>query len=198
MTHSLAGHTVMRRPRSRARGAVAPCCAWSPQERLAGQRSRNAFPPNQPQRKIAHSLRTRGGAPGARAVVIQARGDRPRVLLDEIADSLVAIAAGLPGDDSQARETRREAVKILTAAGGGNHGIVGDARAARYPGAEVRLVTLVATATDVGIRFVALASVHMIVEHARFVPHLESTARLSNPVAHRAVTLLLDESGPAG
>jgi hypothetical protein len=148
--------------------------------------------------EIAQSLRARGGAPGALAVLTQARGDRPRSLLDEIADTLVAIAAGLPGDDSQARETRRQAVKTLAAAGRGKNGIVGVARAVKYPGAEARLMTLVATATDVGIRFMALAAVQMTVERARFVQHLESTARLSNPVAHKAVALLLDESGAVG
>lgn len=148
--------------------------------------------------EIAQSLRTRGGAPDARAVLTQARGDRPRALLDEIADTLVAIAGGLPGEDFQASATRREAVHILAAAGRGNNGIVGVARAVKYPGAEARLMTLVATASDVGIRFMALAAVQMLVERARFVQHLESAARLSNPVAHKAVALLLDESGPAG
>ncbi len=106
--------------------------------------------------EVAASLRRYGHAGGALAVLTQTRKPQARQTMDDIADSLVAIAATLPGNDSRASATRTAARTILKHAGMGVSGVVGIERGTPYAGASIRLMRLAETAEDIGIRGGAL------------------------------------------
>jgi len=148
--------------------------------------------------KVAAALRAHGYAPSALVVLTQAHGPRPRRTLDDIADTLVAIAVSVSGDDLLSSRARKEAVHLLAAAGVGHSGIVGVDRAIPYSGAVVRLMRIVETAGDVGVRGMALASLPLTSERHRLVGFLRDVARLQNAIAYHAVAMLVNECGPEG
>src|SRR5262245_1573817 len=94
---------------------------------------------------VAASLRKNGSVKGVAIVLTQARGPQSQQTMDEIADSLVAIAASFPGNDLRSAQTRLAATLALVQAGKGTSGIVGSDRAVPYSGASVRLMRLVET-----------------------------------------------------
>src|SRR5690349_8263075 len=88
--------------------------------------------------EVAARLRTRGDYGFALAVLTQARGPESRRKMDDMGDSLVAIATGLRGDDQTATATRAAAQAALMLAGMGETGIVGGERGTPYAGASDR------------------------------------------------------------
>lgn len=148
--------------------------------------------------EVAASLRTKGHVGGARAVLSQARGPKSQQQLDEIADTLVAIAAGFPGDDLRGGSTRLAALTTLVLAGQGDNGIVGLDRAVPYAGAAARLMLLAETAQDVGIRGGALSGLLALPSRSANLPFLRQVATSQNRVAWFAVYLLGNDTGPEG
>ena len=148
--------------------------------------------------QVARALRTKGHPAQARAVLTQARGPRSAHQMDEVADTLVSIAATLPGDDLRGTTTRSAALNALVAAGRGSSGIDEGKGAVRYAGAAARLMRLAETAQDVGIRAAAVLGLVQLPDSVRYFPFLRKVAASQDRVAKVAVTLLVFDTGPAG
>lgn len=102
--------------------------------------------------EVAVLLRSNRGAGAAAAVLSRANGPQSQKKMDEIADTLVAIAVGLDGDDLETGIARAIAAGTLARAGLGHTGIAEKERAIPYAGATPRLMRIVETPNDVGIR----------------------------------------------
>ncbi|MDP1860704.1 MAG: hypothetical protein Q8K82_18655 [Gemmatimonadaceae bacterium] len=148
--------------------------------------------------EVATLLRGHGHATGALAVLTQARGRQPQQKMDEIADSLVAIAVSFPGMDLRGAQTRGAAQATILLAGMGSSGIVGIDHAVPYVGAADRLMRIAETAEDVGMRGGALSGLTQLPNKTRLLPFLRHVAMSQNVVAWKAVTLLTEETGPEG
>ena len=149
--------------------------------------------------QVARALRTKGHPAQARAVLTQARGTRSAHQMDEVADTLVSIAATLPGDDLDGTSTRFAALSALVDAGRGSSGIDDEGKGAvRYAGAAARLMRLAETAQDVGIRAAAVLGLVQLPDSVRYFPFLRKVAASQDRVAKVAVTLLVFDTGPAG
>jgi hypothetical protein len=148
--------------------------------------------------EVAASLRGHGHASGALWVLTQAFRPQPRQKMDEIADSLVAIAVSFPGMDLRSVQTRGAAQSTLLLAGKGEGGTMGTRSAVPYVGAADRLMLMAGTAQDVGIRGAALQSLTELPDKTRLLPFLRQVATSQNRVAWVAVSLLTDETGPEG
>jgi len=148
--------------------------------------------------EVAARLRKSGQAGGAVAVLSQARGPEAAKKMDDIADSLVAIAVGFPGQDARGARTRGAALNALVLAGIGSSGVVGTSHGIPYRGAAERLKRISEAAEDVGIRATALLDLTKLPDRANLLPFLRQVATSQRPVADRAVTLLAEETGPDG
>jgi hypothetical protein len=148
--------------------------------------------------EVAALLRSRGDAGGALAVLTQVRGPQPQQNMDEIADSLVAIAVGFPGMDHRGVVTRAAAKETLLLAGLGYNGLVGIDRAVPYAGAADRLMIIAETSNDVGIRSGALRGLTLLPNKTGLFPFLRQVATSQNRAAWVAVSLLTKETGPEG
>lgn len=142
---------------------------------------------------VASLLRTQAHAGAALSVLRQAHGAVPKQSLDEIADSLVAIAATFPGMDLRGVQTRNAALTTLLLAGRGG---VDDA--VPYAGAVERLMRIAQTAQDAGIQASALRGLTQLQETRPLLSFLERVAQSDNVVAWVAVTMLTEETGAAG
>jgi hypothetical protein len=105
--------------------------------------------------EVAASLRRDGHAGKALLVLTQAGGRQPQQVMDEVADTLVAIAVSFPGNDASGASTRAVAQTTLLRAAKGESGAVGAGigRGIPYAGAADRFIRIAETAQDVGIRF---------------------------------------------
>lgn len=149
--------------------------------------------------QVATSLRTKGHPRQARAVLTQARGPRSAHQMDEVADTLVSIAATFPGDDFNGTSTRFAALSALVDAGRGSSGIDEGKGAVRYAGAAARLMRLAEIAQDGGgIRAAALLGLVQLPDSVAYFPFLRKVAASQDRVARVAVTLLVFDTGPAG
>lgn len=148
--------------------------------------------------EVASLLRTSGDPGAALSVLTQARGAQAQKKMDEIADTLVAIAISLPGSDQRSTSTRAIAQATLLQAGLGMTGIVGIDRGIPYSGATDRLMRLVETAQDVGIRGASLFALTQLPAERQLLPFLRKVATSQNPVAYRALTILTEETGTEG
>jgi hypothetical protein len=148
--------------------------------------------------EVATLLRTRGHAGAAQAVLTQAYSVQPQQKMDEIADTLVVIAATFPGDDFRGAHTRGAALITLLLAGQGSSGIVGINRAVPYAGAVDRLIRIAETAQDVGISGQALDALTKLPDKSRLLPFLRQIATSQNAAAWVAVGILIRETGPEG
>lgn len=147
---------------------------------------------------VAVSLRTKGHPGAALAVLTQALGPKSPQQMDDIADTLVAIATRLPGNDSLSFEIRTQALLTLIGAGQGDNGIVGVDHAVPYAGAAPRLRRVAEIAQDGGLRAGALGALMALPNRAAHLPFLEQLATSQNEVAHFAVSLLGNDTGPQG
>jgi hypothetical protein len=148
--------------------------------------------------EVAAGLRARGNSGAAVAVLAQARGPESRRKMDEIGDSLVAIAAGLPGHDRHATATRATALSALMLAGMGETGVVGIERGVPYAGAADRLMRIALTGQDVGVRASALRGLTLLPDRSKLFPFLRQVATSKHHIAYVALTLLANETGPEG
>ena len=161
-----------------------------------GQSQRSRLEPSAAE--VAVSLRTKGHAGAARTVLTQALRPKSPQELDEIADTLAAIAATFPGNDARGSATRMEALLSLSFAGQGDNGIVGVAHAVPYGGAAARLMRIAQTAQDVGIRAAALATLKSQPDRAKSLSFLQQVAKSQNEMAWVAVQILGNETGSEG
>jgi len=145
---------------------------------------------------VAASLRKNGSVPGVTIVLTQARGPQSQQTMDEIADSLVVIAASFPGNDLRSAQTRLAAQGALLRAGKGTSGIVGSDRAVPYSGAAVRLMRLVETADDIGIRGASLRALTELPDKRGLSEFLQKVATSRNRIAYMAIDLLYKEGEP--
>ena len=150
--------------------------------------------------QVATSLRTKGHPRQARAVLTQARGPRSAHQMDEVADTLVSIAATFPGDDLRGVSTRSAALMALVDAGRGSSGIDEGKGAVRYAGAAARLKRLAETAQGSDIRAVALLGLVQLPDSVAYFPFLAKVAasQTQGEEAQTAATLLVNDLGPAG
>lgn len=148
--------------------------------------------------EIAALLRTHGTYGAAVSTLTQARSPQPRQMMDEIADTLLALAISFPGTDARAASTRGAAQSAIILAGMGSSGLVGADRATPYRGAATRLMQMAESAEDVGIRAAALWGLTQLPNPGESLPFLRRIAISQSPVAYRAVTLLARETGPEG
>ncbi|MDP1860487.1 MAG: hypothetical protein Q8K82_17555 [Gemmatimonadaceae bacterium] len=149
--------------------------------------------------QVAISLRTKGHPRQARAVLTQARGPRSAHQMDEVADTLVSIAATFPGDDLRGVSTRSAALMALVHAGRGSSGI-DDGSGVRYAGAAARLKRLAETAQGSDIRAGALLGLVQLPDSVAYFPFLGKVAasQTAGEEAQAAATLLVNDLGPAG
>lgn len=148
--------------------------------------------------EVAALLRTHGHAGWAVSVLAQTRGPQTPQKLDEIADSLVAIAVGFPGMDFRGVTTRSAAQVALLSAGKGESGVVGTGGATPYTGAADRLMRIAEDGGDVGVRAAALWSLTQLPNRSKLLPFLRQMAESQNSAAIEAFTLLARETGPDG
>jgi hypothetical protein len=164
----------------------------------AASLSAQRVPSNPSAAEIAAMLRTRGEAYAAVPVLTQVQSPQSRKRMDDIADSLVAIAVSFPGNDRRAITTRTAALLTLVKAGRGSSGVVGIERATPYAGAADRVMQIAEMAKDVGIRAAALDGLVGFANKAKYLPFLQQIATSRGSAALKAVTLLTMETGPEG
>lgn len=82
--------------------------------------------------------------------------------------------------------------------GHGRTGIVGVEKAVPYNGAATRLMRLVETAEDIGIRGVALRALVGLPNGKDHLPFLREVVLPQNPAALCAAVLLVRDTGPEG
>lgn len=149
--------------------------------------------------EVATALRTKGHSAGARAVLTQARGPRATREMDEVADTLVSIAASFRGSGIAGVSTRLAALSALASAGRGDTGINDGTGGIPYAGAAERLKRLATTAQSGGIRAAALRALVSLpdsVTHFSFLGEVAASA--SDETAQAAMTLLVNDTGPVG
>jgi len=140
--------------------------------------------------EVASFLRSRGQAGPALAVLTQLRARQSQKKMDEVADSLAAIAIGFPGTGYQPRLTRMNAQIALLESGMGRTGIP-------YSGASDRLMRIVEESQDIGVRASALFGLMELPDRLSRLPLLRKVATSRNPIAYRAV-IMLTEIDPEG
>jgi hypothetical protein len=160
--------------------------------------SRDAHAQRSPAAEIAHSLRTKGDDGRALPILTQARGRQPQFVLDEIADTLAAIAIGLPGYTVQSVRARSNAVTSLYLAGMGEAGLPGAAHGVPYAGTSERLKRVSESSHDIGVRGTALQSLSDLNQTSQFLPYLRQVAVSNSRIAYIAVKILVKSRGPAG
>jgi hypothetical protein len=146
---------------------------------------------------VARSLRTRASPGFARVVLTQALGARERHVMDEIADTLMAVAM-TPGTDELIYSVRSEAVSALTEAGVGYTGISDQIYAVPYAGAVSRLVRIAQAAQDMGLRAAALVGLLAQPDRQASLQLVRSFAVSQDPLAEFAVITLGNNAGPDG
>lgn len=147
---------------------------------------------------IARSLRTDGNDSRALPLLTQARQSERDVLLDEIADTLAAIAIERSVEDVAHARARAVAIGTLHLAGMGQHGLPGKTRGTPYAGAATRLRRIVELSYYVDARAGALKRLNSLDRSAAFPEYLRQKALLPTIVAATAVELLADERGEEG
>lgn len=146
---------------------------------------------------VARSLRTRASPGYARVVLTQALRAHPRHVMDEIADTLVAIAM-MPGTDTLSFAVRAAALGTLVSVGAGDNGMVGFAHAVPYAGTLSRLVRIAQSAQDVGIRAAALRGLLYLPDRHTSLQLIRSFALSQYSLAEIAVFILGNDAGPDG
>lgn len=139
--------------------------------------------------EIATLLRTKGWAAEARDILTQVRGPRPRSTLDEIADTLAAVAIAHPGSGVDAERVRGTAVQTLMHAGRGNGGVP-------YPGAAERLLRIVEA--DPANGGGALFALTVVSNQAQARQFMRQVAISDSKLAYAAVGHLARSMGPEG
>src|SRR5687768_10773756 len=150
---------------------------------------------------VAAELRTKGNPGPALYVLTQAYAPQPREKMDEIADTLLSIAVGLPGTDTVAHRTRTSAARTLMAAASIDTMPAYDSDGRRpnpYPGGVDRLMKLVENSPDVGHQGSALRELQGIMDHNEYVAFVRQVAMSQSPAVLSAIRILNEDTGPEG
>jgi len=137
--------------------------------------------------EVAALLRQTGRPGAASRVLAQLDGPLPRERLDSIADTLVAVALSLRGDDHLTVLTRRSAVDALLLAGIGEGGVP-------YAGAPERLLRLALELPSGG----ALWSLTKMPDRRQALQYMRQVATADHGIAYAAVGHLGRDMGPEG
>ena len=150
---------------------------------------------------VAASLRAKGHAGPVLYVLTQAYAQQPREKMDEIADTLLSIAVGLPGDDFEAHRTRTSAARALMAAASiDTTPVSGPGRRRRIPyaGGVDRLIKLVESSPDVGAQASALNELRDIMDRSDYLAFVRQVAMSQSPAVLPAIRILYEQTGPEG
>ncbi len=148
--------------------------------------------------RIARSIRTDGNDGRALPILTQARKPESRALMDEIADTLTAIAIEPSVDDVANTRARSVAIGFLHLAGLGESGLPGDVRGTPYSGAAKRLRRIAESSSYVDARAGALKRLSNLDRSSALLGYLRQQALLSSIVAATAVEILADDRGAEG
>lgn len=147
---------------------------------------------------VARSIRSSGNDGRSLPILTQAKGKERRELMDEIADTLVALAIN-PAEETLANSRARSvAIAHLFLAGKGNTGLADEVRGVPYSGAALRLRRIVESSAHDAVRQGALMRLSELEDSRSMLAYLRQCALWPNNVAATAVTVLADEKGAAG
>lgn len=147
---------------------------------------------------VARSIRTSGNDGRSLPILTQARGKERRELMDEIADTLVALAIN-PAEETLANSRARSvAISHLFLAGKGNTGLADEVPGIPYSGAAPRLRRIVESSAHDAVRSGALKRLSELDNSRSMLDYLRRCALWPNHVAGTAVTVLADEKGAEG
>lgn len=147
---------------------------------------------------VARSLRTGGDDARALPFLTQARGAQSRSAMDEVADSLAAIAITASRDDLIHTRARAVAISTLHLAAKGEPGVAGVTRGISYAGAAERLQRIVETSHYLNARQLALKRLSEVNPTSEFSPYLRRLAIAPTGIAAAAVEILVDSRGEEG
>ncbi len=136
--------------------------------------------------RIAAQIRTVPDDSSAVAVLRQRRGARSAQQLDEIGDSLVAIAIASAPADTAMYKTHQAALDGLMHAGSS------DGPGAPYRGAADRLLRIAENTADVGIRGSAISALSVQPDIPQAIRMLTRIAASPNPGSFGAILLMCD------
>ena len=148
--------------------------------------------------QIARSVRTSGNDGRALPILTQARRSERRALMDEIADTLAAIAINPSVNDLANARARSVAIGILFQSGKGNTGLADDVPGTPYSGATSRLRRIVELSSYVENRQVALKRLASLDHSSAMLGYLRQLALSSGRIAGTAVAILADDKGAGG
>jgi hypothetical protein len=148
--------------------------------------------------RVARSIRTNGNDGRALPILTQARKPESRTLMDEIADTLAAIAMEPSVDDVANTRARSQAISILHLAGLGESGLPGGVPGIPYSGAASRLRRIVESSYYLDVRQLALKRLSNLDRSPAFLRYLRQHALGSTMVAAIAVEILADDRGAEG
>jgi len=148
--------------------------------------------------RVARSIRTDGNDGRALPILTQARKPESRALMDEIADTLAAIAIERSVDDVANTRARAQAIGFLHLAGLGESGLPEGVRGTPYTGAASRLRRIVESSHYVDVRQLALKRLSNLDRSPAFLQYLRQHALGSTMLAAMAVEILADDLGAEG
>ena len=140
---------------------------------------------------VAMTLRTKGSVGESRAILRQLQQARSEEVLDAVAESLVDYIVS-KASSTVNLTSQRQAVDVLAASGRREGG------GKPYPGAYPRLLRIVETADDTGLRGRALFAIAHQPDTAQALRMLRSVAVSNNPAAMMAVRDLAGYLGERG
>lgn len=118
--------------------------------------------------------------------------------MDEIADTLAAIAIERSVDDVANARARSAAMGLLHRAGLGESGLPGDVRGTPYSGAAQRLRRIADSSAYVAARAGALKRLSNVDRSPALLGYLRQQAQATSIIAATAVEILADDRGPEG
>lgn len=148
--------------------------------------------------QIARSIRANGNDGRALPILTQAQRKESRALMDEIADTLAAIAIDPSPNDLASSRARAAALSFLFLAGDGHSGLPGEVPGIPYSGALQRLRRITDSSAYLEIRQAALMRLSSLDKSPAMIGHLRQYALANSNIAGTAVALLTDEKGAGG
>lgn len=143
-------------------------------------------------RSALTQLREEGIATAAQLFLMQLRGPRTPAELDELADSLVAVAIDYQEGDPLSKQRAASAARVTIA------GAAASEEGIAYPRAFPRLVRIYEDAGEIGVEGATLWLMSLLPNAGPVLEYLEAVATSSDRAAFQAVTVLSRDMGPAG
>lgn len=137
-------------------------------------------------------LRESGHSTLAQIFLMQLRGPRAPAELDELADSLVAVAIDYRRGDPLSKRRAASAARVTIA------GAAASEEGIAYPRAFPRLVRIYEDAGEVGVEGATLWLMSLLPNAGPVLEYLEAVATSRDRAAFQAVTVLSRDMGPAG